>query len=133
MLDACGDEAIGFGIRHILGHFCQLFVFEELSDLRADPCTDALARRDDRALWKRLVRSPDVDRQDAYLLVEREITDDRFELGDLPALLPAALGKDEGIVTVVEDLRDMTQRLPQRARAFDWNKRGEIVHVRTLI
>src|SRR4029453_15056658 len=101
MLHSCGDQAIRFGVRHAFSHLSELLVFEKTSDLRPDLRAKATAFRNDRAFRECVIRSPDIDRQDPDLLIEREITDDWFELGDLSSLLPSAFGKDQSVVALV--------------------------------
>src|SRR4051794_25789171 len=104
-----------------------------MSDLCTDRRTEAVAWRNDSTLWKRLISAPDVDRKNADLLVQSEITDNWFELCDLAGSLTAALGEDESIVALIQDLRDVAERLPQASGSFDRYERREVIHIRTLV
>lgn len=119
MLNASGDKAIGFRIWHAFSHFLKLLIFEKAADLGTYFCTDAAAFRDNGSFRKRFISAPNVYRQDTYLLVESKVTDNGLELGDLAGFLPSALGKNKSVVTFVQDLGYMTQRLTQTSGSFD--------------
>ena len=66
-------------------------------------------------------------------MIQREVTDDRFEFRDVAAFLSSTFGKDQSVITFVQDLRHMPKRLAKRTRPLDRHQRREIVHVRSLI
>ena len=133
MLHTGRDQPISFSIRNSFDHFRELIVFEKPADLGADLCSYAGGRRYDHPLWKSFIRTPNVNGQDADLLVQCEIADDRFKFGYLAGILTTTLRKNERVIAFVQDLSHVTQRLSQRTGTLDRYERSEIIHVRPLI
>ena len=98
-------QSISLGAWHALRHFFQLFDLEEATDVRAD-----VAILDDRRTFRhRFVSAVEKHWQDADARVQREVTDDGFEVSHDARHRARAFREDQRVVATIEERFRMSQ------------------------